>query len=57
MAQKQEIKQPKEKVGKRPKQVFHKEDLQMASKHMSRCSTLYVIMLSRSVVSDSLSHV
>ena len=36
--QNQKNKQPYQKVGKRPKQTFSKEDIQMANKHMKRCT-------------------
>ena len=42
-AQYQKNKQPSQKVGKRPKQIFLQEDIQMASKHMKRCSKSFTI--------------
>ena len=42
-AQFEKNEQPNQKVGKRPKQTFLQEDIQMASKHMKRCSALLII--------------
>ena len=39
----QKNKQPNQKVGKRPKQTFLKEDLQMAHKQVKRCLTLLIV--------------
>ena len=38
-AQFQKNKRPNQKMGQRTKQTFSKEDIQMAKKHMKRCST------------------
>ena len=42
-AQFEKNEQPNQKVGKRPKQTFLQEDIQMASKHMKRCLTFLII--------------
>ena len=34
---------PIKKMSRRPKQTLFKEDIQMANKHMRRCSTLLII--------------
>ena len=42
-AQYEKNEQPNQKVGRRPKQTFLQEDIQMASKHMKRCLTFLII--------------
>ena len=42
-AQFQKNKRPNQKVGKKTKQTFFKADIQMANKHMKRCSTSLII--------------
>ena len=43
ITQYQKNKQPKQKVGKRPKQTFLQKDLQMANKQVKSCLTLLII--------------
>ena len=42
-AQYQKNKKPNQKMGQRTKQTFLQKDIQMANKHMKRCSTSLII--------------